>query len=61
MSWVVWLGIALAIGVLAALTGAKPAGSRPVARTRLMGVARLILFVGAAIFLFLAYRGCAAR
>lgn len=61
MSWIVWLGIAVAIGVVAALTGAKPKGSRPVASTRLMGMARLILIVGALIFLFLAYRGCGAR
>ena len=61
MSWIVWLGIAVVVGVLAALTGAKPRGTRPVAHTRLMGMARLILLVVAAAFLFFAYRGCSAR
>lgn len=56
MSWIVWVGIAVAIGVLAAVTGAKPRGSKPVARTRLMGVARVILLLIAALFLFLALR-----
>jgi len=56
MTWIVWLGIAVAIGVLAAVTGAKPKGTRPVARTRLMGVARVILLLIAALFVFLAFR-----
>ena len=61
MSWIVWLGIAVAIGVIAALSGAKPRGTRPVARTRLMGVARVILLVVAAIAVFLASRSCPTR
>ena len=56
MSWIVWVGIAVAIGVLAAVTGAKPRGSKPVARTRLMGVARVILLLIAALIVFLALR-----
>ena len=60
MSWILWLVVAVVIGALAALTGAKPRGTRPVAHTRLMGMARLILLFAAAIVLFLAYRGCAA-
>ena len=61
MSWLVFLGIAVAVGVVMAVTGFKPKGSRPVARTRLMGMARWVLVAGALIFLFLAYRGCGAR
>ena len=37
MSWLFWLGIALLLGFVAAVTGIKPRGTRPVARTRLMG------------------------
>ena len=61
MSWIFWLGLAVAIGVVAAVTGMKPRGTRPVARTRLMGVARFVLFVMVLVFLYFAYRGYAAR
>lgn len=61
MTWLFWLGLAVVIGALAALTGMKPRGTRPVARTRLMGVARFVLFVLVVLFLYLAYRGYAAR
>ncbi|HEV8119155.1 MAG TPA: hypothetical protein VGQ32_11540 [Thermoanaerobaculia bacterium] len=56
MSWLFWLGIAVLLGVVAAVTGIKPRGTRPVARTRLMGVGRFALLVLIAILLFLAYR-----
>lgn len=56
-----WLGLAVVVGALAALTGLKPKGTRPVSSTRLMGVARFILVVLAIVFLYLAYRGHAAR
>jgi hypothetical protein len=61
MSWIFWVGLAVAIGVIAAVTGVKPRGTRPVARTRLMGVARFALLVLLLLFLYLAYRGYAAR
>jgi hypothetical protein len=61
MSWMFWLGLAVAIGVIAAVTGAKPRGTRPVAHTRLMGVARFVLLVMVLLFLYFAYRGYAAR
>ena len=57
MSWIFWLGLAVAIGIVAAVTGVKPSGTRPVARTRMMGVARFILVVMLLLFLYLAYRG----
>lgn len=60
MSWLFWLGLALLVGLLAALTGIKPSGTKPVARTKLMGMARIVLVAGLLIFLFLAYRGCGA-
>ena len=57
MSWIFWLGLAVAIGIVAAVTGVKPSGTRPVARTRMMGVARFVLVVMLLLFLYLAYRG----
>lgn len=61
MSWIFWLGLAVAIGVIASVTGAKPRGTRPVSHTHLMGVARFVLIVMVLLFLYLAYRGYAAR
>lgn len=61
MSWIFWLGLAVAIGVIAAVTGMKPRGTRPVARTRLMGVARFVLLVMALLLLYFAWRGYSAR
>ena len=61
MSWMFWLGLAVVVGALAALTGLKPKGTRPVSNTRLMGVARFILIVMVLVFLYLAYRGYSAR
>lgn len=57
MTWIFWLGLAVAIGIIAAVTGMKPSGTRPVARTRLMGVARFVLVAMLLLFLYLAYRG----
>jgi hypothetical protein len=56
MSWLVWLGIAVFLGVLAAVTGIKPKGTRHVSGTRLMGVARFVLLIVIAIVLYLAWR-----
>ena len=56
MSWLAWLGLAVLIGVIAAVTGAKPKGTRPVSHTRLMGIGRFALLILVAIFAYLAYR-----
>jgi hypothetical protein len=58
MSWVFWLAVAVVIAAIAAVTGIKPPGTRPVARTSLMAVARivLIIFVVIVIALFLTRR-----
>ena len=56
MSWFVWLGLALLVAVVAAVTGIKPKGTRHVAHTRLMGVARLVLLVLVIILAYLALR-----
>jgi hypothetical protein len=45
MHWTVLLGIAVVLVAVAALTGAKPSETRPVARTRLMHVARVMLVI----------------
>ena len=56
MSWLVWLGLAVLITAVAAVTGIKPRGTRHVARTQLMGMARLALVVLVLIFAYLAFR-----
>jgi hypothetical protein len=60
MSWLFWLGLAVAVGLIAALTGVKPKGTKPVARTQMMGIARIILVLIVLALLFAAYRGCGA-
>jgi len=56
MTWFVWLGLAAAIAALAAVTGIKPKGTQHLARTRMMGMARLALLIVVIVFLYLAYR-----
>ncbi len=56
MSWLAWLGLAGLITAAAAITGIKPKGTRHVAHTRLMGVARLVLLALVIIFAYLAFR-----
>jgi hypothetical protein len=56
MNWLVWLGLAVVVASIAAVTGMKPKGTRHVSHTRMMGVGRVALFVIVAIFAYLAYR-----
>jgi hypothetical protein len=56
MSWLAWLGVAVLITAFAAITGIKPKGTRHVAHTRLMGVARLVLLAMVLILAYLAFR-----
>jgi len=56
MIWLVWLAIAVVIAAVAAVSGLQPAGARPVASTRLMGTARLVLLVLVIIFVYFAWR-----
>ena len=56
MTWLAWLALAVLITAVAAVTGIKPAGTRHVARTRLMGVARLVLLFIILVFMYMAYR-----
>ena len=56
MNWLVLLGIAVVIVAIAAVTGIKPKGTRPVAHSRMMGAARIALFAVAIIVIYLAFR-----
>jgi heme/copper-type cytochrome/quinol oxidase subunit 4 len=56
MNWVVWLGLAVVITAIAAVTGIKAKGTRPVAHTRMMGVGRIALAAIIIIFAYMAYR-----
>ena len=56
MNWLVWLGLAVFVAAIAAVTGLKPKGTRPVAHTRMMGVGRVALFAIVLIFAWLAFR-----
>jgi len=56
MSWLAWLGLAVLITAVAAITGLKPKGTRHVAHTRLMGGARLALLAIVIILAYLAFR-----
>lgn len=55
MNWLAWLGFAVIIGVVAAVTGFKPKGTRHVAGTRMMGIGRFVLLVMFVILLYLAW------
>ena len=56
MTWLVWLGLAVVLTALAAVTGIKPKGTQHLARTRMMGMARLVLLILVIIFAYLAFR-----
>jgi hypothetical protein len=55
MSWLTVLWIVAFIVAIAAITGVKPAGTRPVARTGLMSVARVVLGLMALAIAYYAY------
>jgi hypothetical protein len=56
MNWLALLGIAVVIAAVAAVTGMKAKGTRPVAHTRMMGVGRIVLLIIVVIFAYLAYQ-----
>ena len=57
MTWLAWLGLAVIITAVVAVTGTQPKGTRPVAHTRLMGMGRLALLALVIICVYLAFRG----
>lgn len=56
MSWLAWLGLAVIIAGLLAVTGIKPKGTRQVAHTSLMWMGRLVLVAILIIVGYLTYR-----
>ena len=56
MNWIVVLGLAVVVVAIAAVTGIKPRGTRPVARSRMMGVGRVALLVIVVILIYVAIR-----
>ena len=56
MTWYTWLIAAALVAAVAAVTGIKPKGTRPVAHTSLMGAARIALVFIILICLWLAFR-----
>ena len=57
MTWLAWLVLAVIITAIAAVTGIQPKGTRPVAHTSMMGVARFALLGILIICAYLALRG----
>jgi hypothetical protein len=53
MTWLSWLVLAVIVAAIAAVTGIKPRGTRHVAGTRMMSVARFFLLVFVAIVAYL--------
>jgi hypothetical protein len=56
MTWLTWLLAAALIAAIAALTGIKPQGTRHVAHTRLIGIARVVLLLALAIGALFVFR-----
>ena len=56
MSWIGWIGVALVIALIVAVTGLGPKGGRRVANTQLMTVARVVLFLMLAALAYYAWR-----
>jgi hypothetical protein len=55
MSWFVWLGLAAFVTAIIAVMGMQRKGTRPVAHTSMMGMARFFLMVIIIIIAYLAY------
>ncbi len=56
MNWLGWLGLAAIATAVAAVTGIQPKDARPVAHTRLMGMARFVLLGLVVILAYFAFR-----
>lgn len=56
MNWLEWLGLAVIITGIAAVTGIKPKGTRHIAHTSLMWIARFALLAVLIIVAYLAYQ-----
>ena len=56
MTWIAWLGLAVVIVGIAAVTGIKPKGTRHIAHSRMMHAGRIALVIIAAIVAYMAFR-----
>lgn len=56
MNWLSILGIVLILAVVASVFGLAPKGAQPVAGTRLMSVARVVLVVFGLILLYVSFQ-----
>lgn len=56
MNWLSILGIVLILAVVASVFGLAPRGAQPVAGTRLMSVARVVLVVFGLILLYVSFQ-----
>ena len=56
MNWLGWLGLAVFVTAVAAVTGIQPQGARPVAHTRMIGMARFVLVGLVVILVYFAFQ-----
>ena len=56
MNWLSILGIVVILVAIASVFGLAPKGGKPVAGTRLMSVARVLLIIFGLILLYVSYR-----
>jgi hypothetical protein len=56
MTWLTWLVLAVIVTAAVAVSGLQPKNTRPVAHTRMMGMARVALLGLVIIFVYLAVR-----
>jgi uncharacterized membrane protein YozB (DUF420 family) len=56
VNWLALLGVAVVIAAVAAVTGIKPQGTRPVAHYRMMAMGRIALLVIVIILIYAAFR-----
>lgn len=56
MNWLILLGFAAVVVAVAAVTGIKPKGTRPVSHSRMMGMGRLALLAIVIILAYVAFR-----
>ena len=56
MSWLFWLSVAVVVSVLFTVMGGRTRGARPVANTRMMAVARIVLLITVVVLFYLAMR-----
>jgi hypothetical protein len=56
VNWLVWLGLAVVVVSIAAVTGIKPKGTRSVSHSRMMGMGRIALLIIVVIFAYIAFR-----